>query len=150
MGITKKIVTVVTVFGMAMGLSIATASPASADPWIEQPQILEISNRKTAYSVKTPIGTVQVRYGTHQGRQYGWGRTLNVSPPTGGRHLLFEVDTNGDRIPDDQVLVLAGKNGSNWTKGYRTSASSARAFRACILDFLESACADTSNRTPWW
>ncbi|WP_116247828.1 hypothetical protein [Nocardiopsis sp. FIRDI 009] len=63
-------------------------------------------------SVNTSAGTVQVRYGTHRGRQYGWGRALNSSS---GYLLLFEVDHDGDRAADyatwEDVCGVPGRRG---------------------------------------
>ncbi len=150
MGIVRKTAAVIAASGLMVGLSAVTASPASADPWINHSQVLDISNPRTASSVNTSLGTVQIRYGTYQGRQYGWGRAMNVPPPSGGLYLRFEVDTDGNRIPDDSAHFNLGTDGFNWTAGYPTSSSSARAFRACVLDLFENTCSEAGSRTPWW
>src|SRR5690606_40468159 len=96
----ERILAVLATAAAFAGLVGAAATPAAAVwPWITGDQILSITNPKTALSVSTPVGTVQVRYGTYGGKQYGWGRVVN---PTVGYNLIFEVDLNGDRIRDDR------------------------------------------------
>ncbi|PSK96338.1 hypothetical protein CLV63_112223 [Murinocardiopsis flavida] len=139
---------------MSAGM-IAVAAPASAGPtpetsaltWINESQVLATTNRQTAASTGTTVGTVQVRYGNYQGRQHGWGRILN---PRQGYSLVFEVDTNGDRVRDEAATkYLTGGTAHTW--GAPTSSSSARAFRACVLAPSQPpSCSETINRTGWW
>lgn len=145
----KKVAAVVAATAVVMAGSVATAVPASAAylTWINDDQVLSISNSRTAVSKDTSVGTVQVRFGTYQGRQYGWGRVLN------GRSnyvLFFEVDTNGDRVMDEGDTAYITGGNPIWTWGAPTSSSSARAFRACLLSPSQFSCSETSNRTAWW
>lgn len=147
MNILKKTAATAAATAFLMGAGVATASPAAAQTWITPSQVWSIGNPKTARSVDTQFGTVQVRYGTYQGRQYGWGRVMNSYD---GHRLLFEVDTDGDRVPNDwRVHYISGPS-VGWTHGHATSPSSARAFRACILASGQYGCSSTSNRTAWW
>lgn len=148
MNILKKASATAAATAFLMGAGVATASPATAAPtWIDESQVASIGNPKTARSVNTPLGTAQVRYGTYQGRQYGWGRVVNSN---NGHAVLFEIDTNGDRIPDVSSVHYIKGASIGWTYGYRTSSSSARAFRACILTSVQYKCSATPNRTSWW
>ncbi|MEU5858925.1 hypothetical protein ABZ799_26710 [Nocardiopsis dassonvillei] len=144
----KRAAAVVAATGVVMAGSVATAAPASAAlTWIDDDQVLSISNSRTAVSKDTSVGTVQVRFGTYQGRQYGWGRVLNGRT---GYVLFFEVDTNGDRVMDEGATAYIPDGNPRWTWGAPTSSSSARAFRACILNSSQFSCSETSNRTAWW
>ncbi|MFP8883083.1 hypothetical protein [Streptomyces barkulensis] len=128
------------------GVVGAAAAPASASSWITPEQVHSITNPRTAVFKETPAGTVQVRYGTYGGVQYGWGRVVN---PAAGYDLMFEVDTDGDRKADtfSGDFNISG-GGIHWTGGYPTSSSSKVAFRACITKQLT--CAETTYRTAWW
>ncbi|MDA2804056.1 hypothetical protein O4U47_05995 [Nocardiopsis sp. LSu2-4] len=64
--------------------------------------------------------------------------------------MLFEIGTNGDRIPDVSSVHHIKGASIGWTYGYRTSSNSARAFRACILTSVQYKCSSTPNRTSWW
>ncbi|CAM4138613.1 hypothetical protein [Nocardiopsis rhodophaea] len=149
MDIAKKTAAVAVGLATLVAGGVAAASPAAAaSRWITSDEVWTINNPRTALSVNTSVGTVQVRYGTYRGRQYGWGRALNSY---GGYKLRFEVDTDGDRIPNNESSLRYIKGpGATWTSGYQTSSSSARAFRACIMGHGQHRCSQTSNRTGWW
>lgn len=146
MNILKKIAATAAAAALLAGVGVAAASPAAADSFLHPDKVWSISDPKTARSVDTHLGTVQVRYGTYQGRQYGWGRIMNGN---GGDRLLFEIDTDGDRVPDTSSLLNITGPSVGWTYGYPTSSSSDRAFRACILDTARS-CAFNLQSTDWW
>lgn len=144
----RRILGVLATAAAFAGLVGAAATPASAaSNWIDPDQVLSITNPKTALSKDTPAGTVQVRYGTYGGGQYGWGRAVS---PTPGYNLIFEVDTNGNRVADRSARVkkLSGK--TVWTHGYPTSSSSKVAFRACITRHDSCAATNSEHRTGWW
>ncbi|WP_152529300.1 hypothetical protein [Nocardiopsis chromatogenes] len=148
MNILKKASATAAATAFLMGAGVATASPATAAPtWINEGQVASIGNPQTARSVNTPLGTVQIRYGHYQGRQYGWGRVVNSS---NGRKLRFEVDTDGDRVPNDRSIHYITGPGYGWTEGHVTFSSSLVAFRACILPSNKYNCSETTNRTSWW
>lgn len=149
MNLLKKVAAAAAAAAIAMVGSVTVATPALASDvlWINQDKVLSISNARTALSVDTPRGTVQIRYGTYNGVQYGWGRALNAPA---GYTLVFEADTNGDRIMDEGATAYLTGSSAVWTWGASTSASSARAFRACILSSSQMSCSETSSRTGWW
>ncbi|GHD36381.1 hypothetical protein [Nocardiopsis kunsanensis] len=148
MNIFRRAVAVMAGAAVVMAGSVTVASPAvAAVDWINHDQVWSVSNPRTALSVDTPRGTVQVRYGTHQGKQYGWARALNAPSDY---VLAFEVDTNGDRRSDEGAREYLTGNNAAWTWGAAASSHSARAFRACILSYSEMSCAETSYRTGWW
>lgn len=126
----------------------ATATAATSDPttvaapWWSDPN--SCSNIGTATERIISNRTVQVRYGTCGGTQHGWGRLLNYGS---GDYIRFEVDVNGDRIPDGASWYLARNR--NYTAGYPTSPDPARAFRACFVTSSSETC-NPGNSTPWW
>jgi hypothetical protein len=109
------------------------------------------SNRGTARSYSFGGGTVEVRYGTYQGTQYGWGRAINTNS---NYYIRFEVDLDGDRVRDWSSTYRISTR--NYTTGYATSSSPNRAFRACIITDPAARCrpAGTTtlprNSTTWW
>jgi hypothetical protein len=146
---TKKIAAALVTAASAATLLTGAAAPAAASPdsaavapWLNDPN--SCSNIRTAVQRDVSNRTVQVRYGTCGGTQYGWGRILNY-----GRldYIRFEVDLNGDRVADDYDYYFA--NARNYTAAYPTSSSSARAFRACFVTTPGGTCS-ASNATAWW
>lgn len=125
---------------------VSAAAPAAATSWLLAEEVGTIKNPVTAVAKVTPAGTVQVRHGLYDGRQYGWGRVVD---PAAGYTLRFEIDLDGDRSADlnsarpglPQGLVA-------WTEGFAASPNGDLAFRACITE--QSSCAQTTYKTAWW
>jgi hypothetical protein len=131
------------------GVTGAAATPAAAaGDWITSAQVHTITNPQTAVSKSTPSGILQIRFGTYEGRQYGWGRVLETP---GGSMVRFEYDTDGNRVPNGS-FTSNNPPGTKWSAGYRTSSSSAYAFRACIIFKKGIPCSqvDSSRKTGWW
>lgn len=148
MNIVKKMAAAAVAAGTVVAGGVAAATPAAAaSPWISASQVRSISNPLTAVAIDTPVGTIQVRHGIYNGRQYGWGRVVNARA---GYTLKFEVDTDGDRIPNTSSSIHNLSSSVAWTAGYPTSSSSARAFRACLYNSLGGSCSATNYRTAWW
>ncbi|MCE7081805.1 hypothetical protein [Streptomyces sp. ST2-7A] len=126
----------------AVATTLLTAAPASAQTWWDDPN----SCTSTATAVQRDVSnrTVQVRYGRCGGSQYGWGRILNYGSSD---YIRFEIDLNGDRVWD--LAETRRASSRNYTSGYLTSSSSARAFRACYVTSLSGTC-NSSNATAWW
>ncbi|WP_157570706.1 hypothetical protein [Microtetraspora malaysiensis] len=61
---------------------------------------------------------------------------------------MIEVDTNGDRKPDDSWGILARVG--TFTCAYPASSSSRLAFRACISTKPGDKCTSAAYRTSWW
>ncbi|MEU4227487.1 hypothetical protein AB0F17_24615 [Nonomuraea sp. NPDC026600] len=134
------------VAALTLPLSIFAMGTAHADaPWLEDPSIC--SNIQTAPGPISVNGrTVQIRYGSCNGTQYGWGRILGYSPLD---YIRFEVDITGDRVADGYSYYRAGER--NYTAGYPTSSSSTRAFRACYVALPITDCGNSAAAsTPWW
>ncbi|MDA2810926.1 hypothetical protein O4J56_09790 [Nocardiopsis sp. RSe5-2] len=111
--------------------------------WLYDPAV--VPNPRTSLAYSFSRGTAQIRFGTYNGTQYGWGRALNAN---GNHWIRFEVDNNGDRRWD---LYNAWRVGARiYTRGYPTSSSSARAFRACIVVNPGDGCVSGGNGTYWW
>lgn len=124
--------------------TVLAAGPASAaSNWLSDPN--SCTNVKTAVQKDFSGYTIQVRYGTCGGVQYGWGRVINYRD---GAYIRFEVDTTGDRVADGDDLRYAPSR--NYTSGYRTSTSSARAFRACVVFSEKETCLYSNGATAWW
>ena len=121
---------------------LLSAAPAAAQSWWSDPN--SCTSAATAVQRDVSNRTVQVRYGNCGGTQHGWGRILNYG---GSDYIRFEVDLNGDRVSD--VANTWPASTRNYTRGYPTSSSSARAFRACFVTSLTAACT-ASNSTAWW
>jgi hypothetical protein len=128
----------------ALATTLLAAAPASAaSTWWYDPS--SCTGAATAKSADVSGRTVQVRYGTCGGYQYGWGRILNYNPDTD--LIRFEVDTNGDRSWDVADVWFASDR--NYSMGRLTSSSSAVAFRACFVTSASTACT-SANGTGWW
>jgi hypothetical protein len=120
----------------------ASVTTAAAAPWWNDPN--SCSNTGTAVQRTVSNRTVQVRYGTCRGAQYGWGRILDYGS---GDYVRFEVDVNGDRVPDGWSTYLTANR--NYTAGYPTTSGSARAFRTCFVTSGSGIC-NANNATAWW
>ncbi|WP_166027479.1 hypothetical protein [Streptomyces chilikensis] len=120
---------------------LASVPATAASEWWSNPN--SCTNTATA-TQKTILGRqVQVRYGTCNGAQYGWGRILNYGSSD---YIRFEVSLGG-YVWDYANIQSASSR--NYTQGYRTSSSSAVAFRACYVTSALSTC-NSSNSTAWW
>lgn len=146
---TKKIAAALVTAASAAALLTGAAAPAAASPesavaapWLSDPN--SCTGIRTAVERIVSNRTVQVRYGMCGGTQYGWGRILNYG---GLDYIRFEVDVNGDRVEDGFSWYFA--NNRNYTAGYPTSSSSARAFRACFVTSGSGTC-NANNATAWW
>ncbi|TQN28754.1 hypothetical protein FHX37_4118 [Haloactinospora alba] len=111
--------------------------------WLDDPIV--VPNPQTSVSYQFHRGTAQVRFGTYNGTQYGWGRAIGAS---GSDWVLFEVDTDGDRSGDLASYAHIGER--IYTYGYPTSSSGNRAFRACIVNQPGDSCSSGNNGTYWW
>lgn len=122
---------------------LSTGHASAASNWWSDPN--SCTNVKTA--VRKDFGgyTVEVRYGTCGGAQYGWGRVTNYGS---GAYVRFEVDVDGDRAFDGYDLRYAPTR--NYTSGYRTSSNSLRAFRACVVFSEKETCLYSGSTTAWW
>lgn len=104
----------------------------------------QTTNRSTVATATTKLGTVKLRTGYYQGAQYGWAETNNSHDVN---YIALDVDTDGDRIPNS---MLYNHLRDTWTSpGYKTSASSNRAFRACVKHNPKKPC-HPSYTTGWW
>ncbi|WP_433225338.1 hypothetical protein [Microtetraspora malaysiensis] len=145
---------VVTILATAPSASAADRLPAAAGgstPWgcffggssdIEK----AMSNKITPRSKQTGKGAVDLRAGWYKGKQYGWAR--GRSPQSQTQYTVIEVDTNGDRKPDDSWGILARVGTA--TCAYPASSSSRLAFRACISTKPGDKCTSAAYRTSWW
>ncbi|WP_345045259.1 hypothetical protein [Streptomyces sannanensis] len=123
----------------AAAISVLTTGTATAAPaWYNDPN--SCTNVKTAAIATVEGRTVEVRYGTCGGAQYGWGRILGYAAAD---YIRLEVDTTGDRVADDRDYYLA--NARNYTRGYLSSAR----LRACFVRSPSGTCTN-SNATAWW
>ncbi|MGW5127968.1 hypothetical protein ACWEQ7_28795 [Streptomyces sp. NPDC004069] len=139
----RKLVTVAAMGAAVVATSVLAAGPAgAATSWWGDPN--SCTNVGTARSSNISNRTVEVRYGTCGGAQYGWGRITGYKS---GDYIRFEVDTNGDRKQDGASWYPVSNR--NYTAGYPTSTSSNRAFRACFVTSQTAVCT-ASNSTPWW
>ncbi|GAB2463397.1 hypothetical protein GCM10027162_67620 [Streptomyces incanus] len=123
--------------GVAISI-LATGTATAAPAWYQDPN--SCTNVKTAASAPVEGRTVEVRYGTCGGAQYGWGRILGYGT---GDYIRLEIDTTGDRVADDRAYYLAKSR--NYTAGYLSSAH----LRACFVRSPSSTCT-SSNATAWW
>lgn len=138
--------------GCLAGVAAATvlaipliAVPAQAEgPWWPDPN--SCTGIQTATSRVVSGRTVEIRYGWCGGQQYGWGRILGYDPYSND-HIRFEIDANGNRVPDGVSAYRAGDR--NYTMGFLTSPSPDRAFRACYVTSASTPC-NSSNSTAWW
>ncbi|WP_433355803.1 hypothetical protein ACQP25_17865 [Microtetraspora malaysiensis] len=105
-----------------------------------------MSNKITPRSKQTSKGAVDLRAGWYKGKQHGWARVR--SPQSQTQYTVFEVDTNGDRKPDDSWGILARVG--TFTCAYPASSSSRLAFRACISTESGDKCTSAAYRTSWW
>jgi len=128
---------------MVATTTVLSAGPANAAPWLSDPN--SCTNVKTAVRKDYNGRTIEVRYGTCGGTQYGWGRVTNYNS---GTYIRFEVDVDGDRVADGDDLRYAPTR--NYTSGYQTSTSSARAFRACVVFSEKETCLYSGSTTAWW
>jgi hypothetical protein len=123
----------------AVAISVFAAGTATAAPtWYSDPN--SCTNVKTAASATVEGRTVEVRYGTCGGAEYGWGRILGYGLAD---YIRLEVDTTGDRVADDRAYYLAKSR--NYTAGYLSSAR----LRACFVRSTSGTCTN-SNATAWW
>lgn len=121
----------------------AGAQASARQSWLYDPAV--VPNPRTSLAYSFGRGTAQIRFGTYQGTQYGWGRALNADAD---HWIRFEVDLNGDRSWD---MYNAWRVGARiYTRGYPTSSSAARAFRACIVVDPGHGCVSGGNGTYWW
>lgn len=140
----RRVATVATAGAGAVATALLAAGPASAAvQWVYDPSFCTSVN--TAVQRDVSGRTVQVRYGWCDGVEYGWGRILNYNSSTD--LIRFEVDVNGDRIPDTNDYWYARDR--NYTAGYLVSSSSAVAFRACWVTSVSGTC-NSGNATSWW
>lgn len=136
--------------GCLAGVAAATlatslvAAPSQAASWLSDPN--SCTNVQTAVSRVVSGRTIEVRFGTCNGTQHGWGRIRGYDSNLQD-FIRFEVDTNGDRRQDGASWYLARTR--NYTAGYPTSSSSSRAFRACYVTSGSATCT-SSNSTAWW
>lgn len=132
----------------------ASAEPVAADGGFEANMYIDcgvypetnpaVTGRVTVRQLTTSRGTMQVRAGYYQGKQYGWARALNASS---NHWINLKIDLNGDRVPDDSSISRATASSTCMAP---TSASSARAFKACVrLDNLGGPC-HPDHQTAWW
>ncbi|MEE2039175.1 hypothetical protein Q8791_18330 [Nocardiopsis sp. CT-R113] len=169
MGAVKKTLATIAATSMLLAGGVATAAPASAadidsgiwsvageaqppttlQTWLDWSYMTSTTNRHSPRSINSGGATIEVRSGTYNGVQYGWGRVINALALS---YIRFEVDTNGDRRPDLQDWENAQNGSTKWTDGYPTSSSSNRAFRACATWGYDVTCnlAGPSNTTDWW
>lgn len=138
----RSTMTVAAMGAAAVAATMLAAGPASAASWLSDPGNCTATG--TAVERVVSGRTVQVRYGTCNGVQHGWGRILGYGS---GDYIRFEVDTNGDRKPDGVSWYLATNR--NYTAAYPTSTSSSRAFRACFVRSSSETC-NSTNATAWW
>lgn len=124
---------------LAVAASLVTAGSVNADSWLGNPN--NCTGAATATERVVSGRTVQVRHGDCNGTHHGWGRILGYGSSD---YIRFEVDINGDRVPDGYSSYRAETR--NYTAGYPTSSSSDRAFRAC---FSSNPCT-SANATAWW
>ncbi|MEU6402606.1 hypothetical protein [Streptomyces sp. NPDC046985] len=118
------------------------AAPATAaSSWWSDPN--SCTNVATGTERTVNGRQVQIRYGTCGGSQYGWGRILNYGSSD---YIRFEVSLGAGTVDYADIQPV---NGRNYTEGYRTSSSSAVAFRACYVTTIVSTC-NSGNATPWW
>lgn len=127
-----------------IGIQVCGDSFIPPPPWIPDPAV--VPNPRTSLGYAFSRGTVQIRYGTYGGVQYGWGRVLN--PANTNHWVRFEVDTDGDRVWNKVHAVQLWH--CNYTAGHPTSNSSAVAFRACIVVNKTDGCQSGVNGTYWW
>lgn len=125
-----------------------SAVEAQSSPFFDWRLIPSTSNRGTGDARITSNGTVQVRYGTYQGTQYGWARAVDAPK---NWYVRFEIDLDGDRNSDWYSAARIGERNPEWTNGWPTSSSSDTAFRACLVSASTRTCDDVpSHRTGWW
>lgn len=109
-------------------------------PWPES----QTTNRSTVATAETKLGTVKLRTGYYKGAKYGWAETRNSHDV---RYVALDVDTDGDRIPNE--MMLGDLRDTMNTGGYKTSSSSNRAFKACVKHNKNKKC-HPSYSTAWW
>lgn len=133
----------------------ASAEPAASSDGDVQPAMYidcgiypetnpAVTGRITVRERTTSRGTMQVRAGYYNGKQYGWARALN-----GSYHhwINLKIDVNGDRVADQSSISRATASSTCMAP---TSSSSAVAFKACIrLDNLADPC-HPDHQTGWW
>ncbi|TQM75765.1 hypothetical protein FHX40_2483 [Thermopolyspora flexuosa] len=128
----------------ALAVPLAPGAAQASTPWLDDPGTC--TNHQTARSAVISGRTVEVRYGNCNGKQYGWGRIRGFVSWLPDR-IRFEVDINGDRIPDGHSVRLARHR--NYTAAYPTASGSRRAFRACFVTSDSQPCTP-NNSTAWW
>ncbi|MEV7965824.1 hypothetical protein AB0O34_07550 [Sphaerisporangium sp. NPDC088356] len=138
----RRIATFLGALAVTAATSVTATTPANAATWLSDPG--SCTNVQTGTQRDVNGYTVQVRYGTCGGVQYGWGRVLNGPSD---RYVVMEVDTNGDRRWDGKDERLIGTR--NYTSGYATASGSTRAFRACVIKDPTWDC-DAGSPTGWW
>ncbi|GLW09158.1 hypothetical protein Misp01_42870 [Microtetraspora sp. NBRC 13810] len=142
-GAGRRIGALLGTLAMTAAMSIAATPPAQAAPWLSDPG--SCTNVQTGRQADGNGYTVQIRYGTCGGVQYGWGRVLNGRADM---YVFFEVDITGDRRSDGNDSRLIGTR--NYTSGYATASGSTRAFRACVIKDPTWDCNAASVVTAWW
>ncbi len=105
---------------------------------LEDPSV--VPNPETAVQQFFENITVEIRYGTFEGRQYGWVRVLNGNPDD---NVTFFIDIDGDRLRDYYDIWRVGDR--NYTRGYPTTPGPERAFQGCVGGrSFDGGCTD------WW
>jgi hypothetical protein len=105
-----------------------------------------VPSPQTAKTATGSTGTAQVRYGTYNGKQYGWARTTDYN--YNDLYIKFEVDTNGDR--DSDCSYYRAVTSRTYTTAKATHSSSDVAFRACLLFNNSFDCDAATTKTGWW
>lgn len=141
--LTNRTPGIATITAVAAAAVVLAAGPASAASWVHDPGASCVPT-STPRDRTVSSREIQVRAGTCSGAQYGWGRVIGYQ---NGDYIRFEVDTNGDRIPDVHNTWLATNR--NYTDAWPTSSSSQVAMRACLVSSLDGTC-NSGNATNWW
>ncbi|MCK9872706.1 hypothetical protein MRI28_24230 [Nocardiopsis dassonvillei] len=164
----KKALTTAAATGFLMASGVAVAGPAAANTsegvwtaaadepspsvkaaaWLGRSLITSTTNRRIEREDDFANSTfVQIRTGTYGGVRYGWGRIVNA---LSDEYIRFEVDTNGDRVPDYASYRSAATGPTQWTAGYPVSSSSNVAFRSCLTLGWSVPCNGQPVNTGWW
>jgi hypothetical protein len=139
---TRRMGSIAAMCAAAAATTMLAAVPATAaSDWWSDPN--SCTNVATGTEKTVSGRQVQIRYGTCGGSQYGWGRILNYSSSD---YIRFEVSLGGGIWDYADIKAASSRN---YTRGYRTSSSSAVAFRACYVTTIFGTC-NSSNSTAWW
>lgn len=130
---------------VAFGALVASGTSASAaDTWLPDPA--NATGQWTAKSEWISKDRVaQLRVGNYDGAQYGWAKAWAYGSEYDW--IRLEVDLDGDRKFDAATISRVGYR--IYTASYKTSTSSKRAFRACVIVSSTGRCSDAAS-TDWW